>query len=159
MDKLISEPLILPERVRNGDFVLNLSRGGRLRGERLREAPRGIGSSNVVPPMLSPPKAVRKPKTGSDPVKPSRNARVYIAHHRIASQGGISSQRSSNGVGRYQGQSIGPRRTCGKPDSIAYAARRGVAESQAVRSIGPEIRGRPRPRMPMLEKHNANRRT
>ena len=51
MDKLISEPLILPERVRNGDFVLNLSRGGRLRGERLCEAPREIGSSNVVPPM------------------------------------------------------------------------------------------------------------
>ncbi|MGO8900919.1 MAG: hypothetical protein ACLQU5_21575 [Isosphaeraceae bacterium] len=45
------------------------------------------------------------------------------------------------------------------PDSIAYAARRGVAESQAVRSIGPEIRGRPQPRMPMLETHNANRRT
>src|SRR5215471_19557252 len=27
MEKLISDPLILPERVRKGDFVLNLSRG------------------------------------------------------------------------------------------------------------------------------------
>jgi len=62
-------------------------------------------------------------------------------------------------LGQSQGQTIGRRRTCGKPDSIAYAARRGVAESQAVRSVGPEIRGRPRRRMPMLEKHNANRRT
>ena len=32
LDKLISELLSPPERARKGDFVLNLSRGGRLRG-------------------------------------------------------------------------------------------------------------------------------
>src|SRR5271166_2961288 len=48
----------------------SLPRGGRLRGERLRKVPREIGSSNVFPPMLSPPKGVRKLKTDSDPAKP-----------------------------------------------------------------------------------------
>ena len=45
MDKLISELLSLPERARKGDYAPNLSRGGRLRGERLRKVPHEIGSS------------------------------------------------------------------------------------------------------------------
>ena len=35
LDRLISELLSLPERPCKGDFALNLSRGGTLRGERL----------------------------------------------------------------------------------------------------------------------------
>jgi hypothetical protein len=76
LDEFISELLSLPERARKGDFALNLSRGGRLRGERLRKVPREIGSSNVFPPVLSPPKAVRKPETDSDPAKPTSVVRI-----------------------------------------------------------------------------------
>ena len=50
LDKPMSDLLSLPERARKGDFAPNLSRGGRLSGERLRKVPREIGSSNVFPP-------------------------------------------------------------------------------------------------------------